>query len=380
MKQSFYRAFEDKYRGSRELIRARLEHYAPFVRPLLPPPGAPGAPVAAPAALDLGCGRGEWMELLREWGFETHGVDLDAGMLQACRDIGLKVVEGDALAYLRSLPDASQAVVSAFHVVEHIGFNDLETLVTEAMRVLVPAGLLILETPNPENLIVGTERFYLDPTHTQPIPHLLLSFLLEHHGFGRVKVLPLQELDGIRDKQAVGIYDVIAGVSPDYAAIGQKTAPAPLLAPFDSAFAASYGQDLLGLALRFDDLQARRAAAQQAQLASVQDGLVRLGEIRDLLEQQLRMAQQDAAQHADEARRLREEVRALHASTSWRITAPVRLLSRTLQRLRGGPAAESAAGAAANAADESTSVPLSAGAKDVYDNLKQAKALRKEAP
>jgi SAM-dependent methyltransferase len=125
MKQSFYRAFEDKYRGSRELIRARLEHYAPFVRPLLPPSGAPGTPVAAPAALDLGCGRGEWMELLREWGFETHGVDLDAGMLQACRDIGLKVVEGDALAYLRSLPDASQAVVSAFHVVEHIGFNDL---------------------------------------------------------------------------------------------------------------------------------------------------------------------------------------------------------------------------------------------------------------
>jgi O-antigen chain-terminating methyltransferase len=258
MHQSFYRAFEDRYRGSRQLIRSRLEAYAPFVKPFLA-----AAPHGAerPRALDLGCGRGEWMELLRDWGFDTHGVDLDEGMLAACHDIGLRVTRGDALEYLRALPENSQAIVSAFHVVEHIPFEALEQLAAESLRVLQPGGLLVLETPNPENLIVGTERFHLDPTHAQPIPHLLLSFLLEHRGFQRIKVLPLQEPEGIREKAAPGLQDVVSGVSPDYGAIGQKAAPAEGLAPWDAAFDAAYGQGLLDLANRFDNAQARRSQA-----------------------------------------------------------------------------------------------------------------------
>ena len=87
----------------------------------------------------------------------------------------------------------SLTVVSAFHVVEHIPFETLRQLVDEAYRVLKPGGLLILETPNSENLVVGTSSFYLDPTHQRPLPAQLLTFVVEYAGFERVKTLYLQE-------------------------------------------------------------------------------------------------------------------------------------------------------------------------------------------
>ena len=131
----FYRAFEERYRGSRELIRQRLQAYAPFIGPL--------RSLYQPApAIDLGCGRGEWLELLQDAGFQPHGVDLDAGMLAACTERGLPVTQGDAIAYLQALGDASQCIVSGFHLAEHMAFSDLETLVSEALRVLKPGGTL----------------------------------------------------------------------------------------------------------------------------------------------------------------------------------------------------------------------------------------------
>lgn len=84
------------------------------------------------------------------------------------------------------------------HIVEHIPFEDIQTLVQEAFRVLTPAGLLILETPNPENIQVATSGFYIDPTHTRPIPSQLLSFLPEYYGFKRTKILRLQEENNLK--------------------------------------------------------------------------------------------------------------------------------------------------------------------------------------
>ena len=166
----FYRAFEDRYRGSRELIGQRLEAYLPFIQPL--------PVIYQPAnAVDLGCGRGERLELLQGAGFVPQGIDLDACMLAACTERGLPATQGDAIAHLKSLADQSQCIVSGFHIAEHMAFDDLETLVIHSMRVLKPGGLLILETPNPENVVVGACNFFLDPTHLRPIPPLLLSFL-----------------------------------------------------------------------------------------------------------------------------------------------------------------------------------------------------------
>jgi O-antigen biosynthesis protein len=257
MTDRFYVAFEDRYRGSRELICERLKAYLPFVAPLASE--FPGA-----EAVDLGCGRGEWLQLVQEQGLRPFGVDLDAGMLSRCEALGLAVQQGDALAYLAGLPDNSQAMVSAFHLVEHIPFDALRTLVQESLRVLRPGGLLILETPNPENVVVGTNHFYLDPTHQKPIPHQLLSFLPEHCGFERTKVVRLQEAAALVHNPAPGLHDVLVGASPDYAVVAQKTAPAAILIGFDGAFSRHYG-------LSLDELAARHDASVREQTRSLKD-------------------------------------------------------------------------------------------------------------
>lgn len=243
--RNFYRAFEDRYRGSRELIKERLKVYLAFVSPLC-------SLYSECMALDLGCGRGEWLELLQENGFQVQGVDLDDGMLDACQALDLPVEHCDALVKLKALPDDSLAVISGFHVAEHIPFSTLQEWVTEALRVLKPAGLLILETPNAENLVVGTNNFYLDPTHERPIPHLLLSFLTEHTGFTRSKLLRLQEAPNLRQETNIGLMQVLGGSSPDYGIVAQKKADEETMALFDQVFSGSYGLALGLLAERYD--------------------------------------------------------------------------------------------------------------------------------
>lgn len=271
----FYRAFEERYRGSRDLIKGRLRSYTGFTEALATL--YPGA-----LALDLGCGRGEWLELSAEIGFTAHGVDLDEAMLAACRERGLSVQTADALATLRAQPDASVAMVSAFHLVEHLPFDDVQTLIAEAMRVLLPGGLLIMETPNPENLIVGTSNFYLDPSHLKPVPPMLLEFMTDFAGFARHKVVRLQGAPAEADTP-VGMVNILQDVSADYSVVAQKQGEAALLAPFDAAFAEQYGTPLIEMAARFDYQQselrqtahagAAAAAEHRAALAQQQEAL-----------------------------------------------------------------------------------------------------------
>lgn len=302
MSNGFYRAFEERHRGSRELIRRRLACYLPFIEPLL-------NVYPAAAALDLGCGRGEWVELLAASGFIPVGVDLDAGMLDAGLKLCLPVQRGDALEHLSALPDESQAVVSAFHVVEHIAFDQLLTLVGEAIRVLKPGGLLIMETPNPENIIVATCNFYLDPSHKRPIPPSLLAFVAEYAGFARVKTLRLQEAKDLTTTGYVALQDVIAGASPDYAVVAQKHAPEELLLSLSDPLDAAYGyslEDVVGLwDQRFDRLESRALQAERKA--------------------------QEAESKAQEALSM------VYKSLSWRITSPLRWSKRLLNRLLGLP-------------------------------------------
>ena len=161
MNDDFYSQFEQSFRGQRDEIKERLQVYAPFIEPL---------PDAYPdfLALDLGCGRGEWLEVLGELELTAIGVDLDDGMLAYCRAINLNVQTQDVISALADPKHESVAVITAFHLVEHISFDALCRLISESLRVLKPGGLLIMETPNPENIQVGTSNFYLDQTHTRP--------------------------------------------------------------------------------------------------------------------------------------------------------------------------------------------------------------------
>jgi glycosyltransferase involved in cell wall biosynthesis/SAM-dependent methyltransferase len=262
MNKGFYRAFEDKLRGSRQLVKSRLGVYLPFinvVKDLYPDA----------QAVDLGCGRGEWLELLGENGIVARGVDLDDEMLQACRDIGLDVATADALNFLKSVPDESLFLVSGFHLVEHIPFEVLQDLVIESLRVLKPGGLLILETPNPENLVVGTSNFYLDPTHICPIPPALLSFVPEYYGFGRVKIVRLQESVALIDNADISLLDVLQGVSPDYSIVAQKDAGAEIMTATAEPFDKDYGLTLHNLATIYDRKQKNQIDEVKKELASI---------------------------------------------------------------------------------------------------------------
>ena len=244
---NFYKAFEDQHRGSRETIKSRLAVYMPFIQKIQEV--HPNA-----TALDLGCGRGEWLELLKDHQLSASGIDLDDGMLSACRSRGLNVQTGDAIAHLKSLPADSLSIVSGFHIAEHLSLGDLEALIKEALRVLKPAGLLILEAPNTENLVVGTSSFYLDPTHQRPLPSALLSFLVGYLGFARSKVLGVQESVPLREEHGpTSLFAVLSGVSPDYAVIAQKAGDASTVASFDVVFAKEYGLTLEFFANRYQE-------------------------------------------------------------------------------------------------------------------------------
>ncbi|MGU7813843.1 methyltransferase domain-containing protein [Burkholderia sp. AW49-1] len=343
---SFYRAFEDQHRGSRELIKSRLAKYRPFIAPLatLHPGGK---------AFDLGCGRGEWLELMGESGFAAVGMDLDGDMLEACRERGLSVFQGDAIEYLATLDSNSHALVSAFHVVEHVPFAQVRRIVSEALRVLKPGGLLILETPNPENIVVAGCNFYLDPSHVRPIPSELLSFVGEHAGFARVKRLRLQESPALLEQGArAGLMDVLGGVSPDYAIVAQKSGSEADAALFDEAFDADYGLSLAGLAARFEAGAARQHEHAAEQIQRTQSemgrlhgelGLIReelngtrselmraldeLGQIRSDLSHVrggLGQVNGELRRVQDDAQRAAEQLQAVYGSTSWRVTAPLR--------------------------------------------------------
>lgn len=171
---AYYLAFEDACRGSEAEIRAHLLAYQPQLD---------RAVQCGTRALDVGCGRGEWLRLLDEQGFDAHGVDLNIAMVEHCRAAGFTVSHDDAVNVLRQQPDDSHALVSAFHIAEHLPFEVLYRLVDEAHRALAPGGVLILETPNPENLLVGSHTFYHDPTHRNPLTPTAMSFLLRYCGF-----------------------------------------------------------------------------------------------------------------------------------------------------------------------------------------------------
>jgi O-antigen chain-terminating methyltransferase len=218
---AFYFAFEERFRGSRQEINRRLEVYLPRLREAQIAPGDS-------LILDLGCGRGEWLELLRDNGYRARGIDLNRVVIEQCQSRGLDVLEGDVIAYLQSMPDDSVAVITGFHIIEHLPFEILVNLLNEAFRVLRQRGLVIFETPNPANVLVGSCNFYFDPTHRNPLPSLMTQFLVQYCGFANVGVINLNPSDGFKADEGNELDELSKQFNQyfygpmDYAVIGYK--------------------------------------------------------------------------------------------------------------------------------------------------------------
>ncbi|MDQ6655418.1 MAG: methyltransferase domain-containing protein [Verrucomicrobiota bacterium] len=185
---AFYLSFENRFRGTREEIRERVRFYLPFLRDA-------GAAAAGETVLDVGCGRGEWLELLKEEGFDAAGIDLNSAMVAQCRARGLVATEGDAIDVLRSLPDGSHAAVTGFHIIEHLPLEVLMDLFAETLRVLRPGGIAIFESPNCKNLVVGACNFNVDPTHRNPVFPETAEFMMSTQGFGDIRLEYLSPVD-----------------------------------------------------------------------------------------------------------------------------------------------------------------------------------------
>lgn len=178
--ESFYIAFENKFRGSRADIKQRQAYYLPYIQAIISNEND--------EVLDVGCGRGEWLELLKENNILAKGVDLNSLMIDETLSLGLDAKVQDAIAYLKSLEDETLSVISGFHIVEHLPFEVLVSLFDESLRVLKTGGMILFETPNPENIFVGSCSFYTDPTHINPIPPTTLQFLAQNRGFKNVQI------------------------------------------------------------------------------------------------------------------------------------------------------------------------------------------------
>ena len=228
-----YVGFEDHFRGSRSAISERLESYVPFFD-------------GTADVLDVGCGRGEFLELLRARGITARGIDLNHEMAESCRARGLDVFEADALTYLSSIDDHSLGGIFAAQVVEHLEPGYLLRFLELSYHKLRPGGRIVLETLNPACWVAFFESYIRDITHVWPLHPDTLKYLVIASGFTRADVeyrSPVPEQDRLQhvaadEREDPGVRDLVEAFNGnvqklnnrlftflDYAIVGEK-APA----------------------------------------------------------------------------------------------------------------------------------------------------------
>ena len=206
-----YSRFAERFRGSEEYVTAGQQFYLPYFQ-------------ACRNVLDIGCGRGEFLKTMRDAGIPAQGIELSAECVAACRLEGLNAETADVFPYLAAIPEGWFDGIFCSQVVEHLPPERLPELIRACASRLAPNGVIAIETPNPECLAIFATHFYLDPTHTRPVPHPLLIFYLEEFGVGNIEVLRLAPArDSMPALNALPeeFRDAFFGAL-DYAVIGRK--------------------------------------------------------------------------------------------------------------------------------------------------------------
>ncbi len=173
-----YGRFAERFRGTEEYVKAAQQFYLPYFR-------------ACRNVLDIGCGRGEFLEMMQAAGIPAKGIDLSQESVATCRHKTLDAEVADLFVYLENLPEASLDGIFCSQVVEHLPPERLPEMIRLCASRLQRHGVVAIETPNPECLAIFATHFYLDPTHRRPVPHPLLAFYLDEFGVGRLEVRKL---------------------------------------------------------------------------------------------------------------------------------------------------------------------------------------------
>lgn len=168
------------YGGSEKMAASQQRDFVPYFR------DAPGK------ILEVGCGRGAMLSLLKDEAIASYGIDLSATTVEYCRSKGLEVIQTDVFSHLRDLPAESLGGIFCAHVIEHMQPTDAIEFLRHSHRVLRTGGNLILITPHAKDLRM-TERFWMDITHVRPYPEKLLRFLLERQEFAKVETFANKE-------------------------------------------------------------------------------------------------------------------------------------------------------------------------------------------
>ena len=200
VRDSFYHKLENKYRGTTADIKNRLRIYLPDVESAVLRTG--GKPV-----MDIGCGRGEWLELLGDAGIPAIGIDTNPVQIADVQAAGLDARHGDARSALNQAEDGSLSCITAHHLIEHLPFEEVLWLTREALRVLAPGGLLLFETPNVRNILVGATSFYNDPTHLSPMTAPVLEAVFETIGFYPIQIRHLHPHEKLAEFMAKPGFD-----------------------------------------------------------------------------------------------------------------------------------------------------------------------------
>ncbi len=247
-----YSAFESFFRGQRQEIKHRLSAYLPLIA-LLPLDDVH-------PALDIGCGRGEWLELLKDKSIESLGIDCNIEFVESCLHLKLTAEKADLFDFMPRQGIEQFSLITGFHLIEHISVEKQLWVLKEMFRLLMPGGMVILETPNPENVTVGSCNFYIDPTHLRPLPQQLLHFYALQAGFASPVIArlnrqtvgtPLQLMR--EDEPGAALYNQLVELiaarlmqAPDYALIAFKP-PSPTIEMLNAIAAINNSNDLFVL-------------------------------------------------------------------------------------------------------------------------------------
>lgn len=213
MKRQILTEIDRRYRGSEKSLKAQLQFYLPYIQEVR----------HLGIVIDVGCGRGTFLEMVRDLGMTAIGFETNETQYNECTKKNLNVYFENAYNFMCRSECNKFGVITLFHVIEHLNFDDLTAIMMESYRVLSPGGIILIETPNSENLYVSTFNFNIDPTHVRPVTYQYISTVLEVIGFKCERLPIYASLHEDVGGETGNIHlDYLLSVSANLAVVGRK--------------------------------------------------------------------------------------------------------------------------------------------------------------